>query len=342
MNRQDHTDKSGEKAALFIAIALTAIWVIGIAAIYYLYPEVARQISYDQSLTALVSVGLFLPLILIWVAALLSRSMAAMRGEMYMLRKSVERMDKMLRVQIVDETENRDRWIQSQLAQITAHTKKTNLNVAAVVEKMSEGQGETTAPRNTTALPKKPFILTDAAQANLPLPRDTKKPSAPITIRELIKALNFPNDAKDAEGLRVLQRAISDRTTSKLLQSAQDVLTMLSEDGIFMDDLRVQHPEASAWRSFAKGARGSEVAALGLVRDRTALTLSKTRLKSDVAFRAKVHGFLTQFDHILTEFEETAKDSELVEMGKTRSAIAFMLLGRVSGAFDARYIPKDA
>ena len=342
MNWQDHTDKSSEKAALFIAIALTAIWVIGIAAIYYLYPEVARQISYDQSLTALVSVGLFLPLILIWVAALLSRSMAAMRSETHMLRKSIERMDEMLRVQIVDETENRDRWIQSQLAQITANTKKTNLNVAAVVEKISEGQGETTAPRNTTALPKKPFILTDAAQADLPLPGDTKKPSAPITIRELIKALNFPNDAKDTEGFRVLQRAFSDRTTSKLLQSAQDILTMLSEDGIFMDDLRVERPEASAWRSFAKGARGSEVAALGLVRDRTALTLSKTRLKSDVAFRTKVHGFLTQFDHILTEFEETAKDSELVEMGKTRSAIAFMLLGRVSGAFDARYIPKDA
>ena len=109
-----------------------------------------------------------------------------------------------------------------------------------------------------------------------------------------------------------------------------------------MDDLRVAQPEASAWRSFAKGARGSEVAALGMVRDRTALTLSKTRLKSDAAFREKVHGFLTQFDHILSEFEETAKDSELAEMGKTRSAIAFMLLGRVSGAFDARYIPKDA
>lgn len=342
MNRQDHTDKSSENAALVTAIALTAIWIIGIAAIFYLYPDVARQISLDQSLTALVAVGLFLPLILIWIAALLSRSMAAMQNEAKTLRKSVERIDEMLRVQIVDETETRDRWIQSQLAQITAHTKKTSLDLTALVEKISEGRlGETTAPRNTTALPKKPFILTDAAQADLPLPRDVKKPSAPITIRELIKALNFPDNAKDAEGFRVLQRAFSDRTTSKLLRSAQDVLTMLSEDGIFMDDLRVEWPEASAWRSFAKGARGSEVAALGMVRDRTALTISKTRLKSDVAFRAKVHGFLTQFDHILTEFEETAENSELVEMGKTRSAIAFMLLGRVSGAFDARYIPKD-
>ena len=116
---------------------------------------------------------------------------------------------------------------------------------------------------------------------------------------------------------------------------------MLSEDGIYMDDLRVNRPEASTWRNFANGARGNEVAALGMVRDRTALMLSQTRLKNDTAFREKVHIFLTQFDNILAEFAETAKDSELAEMGKTRSATAFMLLGRVSGAFDARYIPKE-
>ena len=79
-----------------------------------------------------------------------------------------------------------------------------------------------------------------------------------------------------------------------------------------------------------------DVAALGMVRDRTALTLSRTRLKNDTAFREKALRFLTQFDNIISEFEITAEDGELTEMGKTRSATAFMLLGRVSGAFDAR------
>ncbi len=336
MNRQDHIDKSSEKAALIIAIFLTLIWVGGIATIYYLYPDVARQISYDQSLSALVAVGLFLPLILIWIAALLSRSLSGMHHETKVLRKSIERMDEMLKIQIVEESETRDRWIQSQLAQITAHMKKTSSDVADVAKTISESQGKITAPRNTTALPNKPFILTNEAQADLPLPSHTRKLDTPITIRELIKALNFPDNAKDTEGFRILQRAFSDRTTSKLLQSAQDVLTMLSEDGIYMDDLRIEQPEASAWRSFAKGARGKDVAALGMVRDRTALTLSRTRLKNDTAFREKALRFLTQFDNIISEFEITAEDGELTEMGKTRSAIAFMLLGRVSGAFDAR------
>lgn len=336
MNRQAHIEGSSEKAALAIAIALTAIWIAGIATIYYLYPAVIGQINHDQSLSALVAVGLFLPLILIWIAALLTRSLSAMRHETKALRKSVERMDDMLKIQVIEETETRDRWIQSQLAQITAQTKKTNDDLVYMAKNMSENHGETLTPRNTTALPKKPFILTNEDQANLPLPDEADKPNIPVTIRELIKALNFPDDAKDTEGFRALQRAFSDHTTSKLLQSAQDVLTMLSEDGIYMDDLRVEHPAPSAWRSFANGARGKEVAALGMVRDRTALTISKTRLKNDATFRESVHGFLTQFDSILSEFEVTAKDGELIEMGKTRSATAFMLLGRVSGAFDAR------
>jgi hypothetical protein len=336
MNMHSKSEKSTEKAALFIAIALTVIWIVGIAAIFIIYPDVAREISYDQNLTALVAVGLFLPLALIWMAALLARSLSAMRHEATDLRKSVERMRQTLDVRVGEDIETRDKWIQSQLAEISALTKQTDTRVSVLTQKTLEDRGKTPPLRNTVALFKNLTVLADEAQADLPLPNDDKISNAPITIRELIKALNFPDDANDTEGFRVLRRAFNDHTTSKLLRSAQDVLTMLSEDGIFTDDLRVEKPAASAWRSFAKGARGKDVAALGMVRDRTALSLSNTRLKNDVAFRETVHIFLTQFDAILSEFEETAEDNELTEMGKTRSAIAFMLLGRVSGAFNER------
>lgn len=336
MNIQKKPEVNNDKAAVFIAITLTTIWVIGIAIIYFMYPEVIRKISYDQNLSALVSVGLFLPLILIWMAALLSRSLTTMRNETRMLHQSVERMRKTIEVQVGEEAETRDRWIQSQLAQITAHTKQTDAHLSTLAKSYAAQTGEPPAPRNTTALAKKSAVVLDEAQADLPLPNEPIASDALITIRELIKALNFPDNAKDTDGFRVLQRAFKDRTTSKLLYLSQEVLTMLSEDGIYMDELRVENPSASAWRSFANGERGKEVAALGMIRDRTALTLSNTRLKSDSVFREKVHGFLTQFDVILTEFEETAEDNELVEMGKTRSAIAFMLLGRISGAFSTR------
>ena len=336
MDTENNNDKDNEKAALYIAIILTTTWIFGIGIIFYLYPDSARQISYDQNLTALIAVGLFLPLILIWIAAVLSRSLSAMQNETVALRKSVEQMNKTLEVQIVEESETRDRWIQSQLAQITAHTKQTDSHVSELADKALEDRGKMRPPRNTTAMPGKSGLTKDTAQANLPLPDDKDTSDEPITIRELIKALNFPDNAKDTEGFRVLQRAFNDHNTSKLLHSAQDVLTMLSEDGIYMDDMRIDKPAPSAWRSFAKGARGKEIAGLGMVRDRTALALATTRLKNDSKFRETVHGFLTQFDTILTEFERAAEDSELTQMGKTRSAVAFMLLGRISGAFDAR------
>jgi len=259
-----------------------------------------------------------------------------MRSEMTNLRKSIAHMDETLRIEIAEHAETRDRWIQSQLAQIVEHTRKTNSHVSVLVDETLAEHGRTLPPRETTALNKKTAPPVDEAQAPLPLPDDGKAPPSPITIRELIKALNFPDDVKDTDGFRVLQRALKDHTTAKLVHSAQTVLTMLSEDGIYMDDLRLEIPDTLAWRQFAKGARGKDVAALGMIRDRSAVTLTKTRLKNDAAFRETVHGFLKQFDTILAEFEKTAKDSELEEMGKTRSASAFMLLGRVSGAFDAR------
>ncbi|MFK5996849.1 MAG: hypothetical protein QM492_01940 [Rhodobacterales bacterium] len=330
------TNKNNEQTALIMAIVLSTIWLAGLATIFYFYPESARQISYDQSLSALIAVGLFLPLILIWIAALLARSLTSMRAEMANLRKSIARMDETLHIEIGEHAETRDRWIQSQLAQIVEHAKTTNSHVSVLVDETLAEQGRTPPPRETTALSQKTAPPVDEAQAALPLPDDGKAPGTPITIRELIKALNFPDDEKDTDGFRVLQRALKDHTTSKLVHSAQAVLTMLSEDGIYMDDLRLEKPDTSAWRQFAKGARGKDVAALGMIRDRTALTLTKTRLQNDTAFRETVHGFLKQFDTILAEFEKTAKDSELEEMGETRSASAFMLLGRVSGAFDAR------
>ena len=54
----------------------------------------------------------------------------------------------------------------------------------------------------------------------------------------------------------------------------------------------------------------------------------------DTIFRDSVHHFLRNFDHALCEFEKTASDQDLALMTDTRTARAFMLLGRVTGTFD--------
>ena len=40
------------------------------------------------------------------------------------------------------------------------------------------------------------------------------------------------------------------------------------------------------------------------------------------------------YEVITTEFEKNASDQEIAELTETRSARAFMLLGRVAGTFD--------
>ena len=58
------------------------------------------------------------------------------------------------------------------------------------------------------------------------------------------------------------------------------------------------------------------------------------RLKQDPIFRDSAHHFLRLFDKMVVEFDESATDSEISALSDTRTARAFMLLGRVAGTFD--------
>ncbi|MFC3118492.1 hypothetical protein ACFOHS_10540 [Jhaorihella thermophila] len=100
-----------------------------------------------------------------------------------------------------------------------------------------------------------------------------------------------------------------------------------------MDDLRPDMARPEIWRRFAQGARGREVAALGGIRDRSSLALTAGRMKQDPIFRDAAHHFLRRFDKTFTEFEQTATDAEITALADTRTARAFMLLGRVAGTF---------
>ena len=128
--------------------------------------------------------------------------------------------------------------------------------------------------------------------------------------------------------------ALEDRKTSRLIRAAQDVLTLLSQEGIYMDDLKPERCRPEIWRRFAAGERGRGIAGLGGVRDRSSLALTASRMREDPIFRDAAHHFLRSFDKTFAEFEANASDAELADMAETRTARAFMLLGRVTGTFD--------
>ncbi len=148
------------------------------------------------------------------------------------------------------------------------------------------------------------------------------------------QALNFPNDEHDTDGFAALRRALRDRTARRLVQASQDVLTLLSQDGIYMDDLRPDPVSAEMWRRFAGGERGKGMDRLGAIRDRSSLALAAGRMREDAIFRDAVHHFLRRFDEMLVTFEEHATDTDLLQLAETRTSRAFMLLARATGTFD--------
>lgn len=101
-----------------------------------------------------------------------------------------------------------------------------------------------------------------------------------------------------------------------------------------MDDMRPDLARPEIWRRFAGGERGRVIAALGGIRDRSSLALTAGRMKQDPIFRDAAHHFLRRFDQMFAQFEKTASDGEIQELAGTRTARAFMLLGRVAGIFD--------
>ena len=125
-----------------------------------------------------------------------------------------------------------------------------------------------------------------------------------------------------------------DRTAAKLIRAAQDVLTLLGQEGIYMDDLKPDRARPELWRRFAQGERGRGVAALGGVRDRSSLALTAGRMREDTIFRDAAHHFMRTFDKTLQQFEKEASDADLAALSDTRTARAFMLFGRVAGVFD--------
>jgi hypothetical protein len=317
-----------------IALALTIFWLLACVLYIIGVPNALAQATSNILTLMITFIAMFFPAIVIWTVAYVSNSVRVMRAETNVLRSSMEQIKEVLSEKpTVDDA--RDTRLQEQLSEIAALTQQTDNRLNELAAKTLANIGETVSARTTTAaLAEKPTPPTDTNQTTLPLHTPTGPERMPISVSEFIKALNFPENAEDREGFRVLRRAFEERELGKLLQASQDVLTLLSQDGIYMDDLNPDKPLPAVWRRFAQGQRGLTVSALGGIRDRSALTLSKTRLKNDPVFRDAAHHFLRKFDQILVEFEKSAEDNELIEMSQTRTARAFMLIGRVAGSFD--------
>lgn len=316
-------------AADVIAILLCVIWLAGVAAYFVTLPP--AQTEATTSGTILMALAIFLPIALIWVGASVVKTGRMMRAESARLQASIEAMHTAYVAQSQTAPMVLQPAVEQKLDAIAASQKQTEAAMAIFVSSRER--------RLAQQPPEQPALIATAdpeaeAQPALALGTPVEALAPALSVDDFIGALNFPENENDAAGFSQLRRALTDPSSGRLVRASQDVLTLLSQDGVYMDDLFPDRSRPALWRKFAEGQRGVEISGIGGIHDRSALALAAGRTRADPVFRDAVHHFLRQFDKTFAKFAEHASDDDIVRLSGTRTARAFMLLGRVAGTFD--------
>ena len=333
-------NEADEASGLELILAIGSVfWVLLAGQLFWLLPMQTGQ-GVTVSSIALAILAVFVPLGLVWIAILTSRSARIVKAETERLQNAVNAMRQTYVQQQQSGVMEITPGFERKLEEIAAAQRSTDAKLARFtsirpdLEKASAEERSALGTSQQEAAVAQATAADPQSQASLELGTPADMIGPPLSVADFIKAMNFPDDPDDKDGFRALRRALQDRNASKLVQAAEDVLTLLSQDGIYMDDLQPDRARPEIWRRFAKGERGKSIAILGGIRDRSSLALSSGRMRQDTIFRDSVHHFLRMFDHTFSEFEKSASDLEIVALTDTRSARAFMLLGRVTGTFD--------
>ncbi len=331
LSRPPHdSGASGMRLSQITAIVLSITWLLAVV----LYLTFGTPSDGQGTIGLIMTLLLVsLPLALIWVTVTTLGSIRDLRAEASRLQASVDamRLAYVAGQQASGQAAAKpsvemklDEIVASQKIAETALASFTSRRDTALTVPSADGKAALAAPRAAFGDDEPGLALGTPAE-------DLR---APLSIPDFISALQFPESADDREGFRALRRALEDRTVAKLIRAAQDVLTLLSQEGIYMDDLSPDRARPEIWRRFANGERGRAIAGLGGVRDRSSLALTASRMREDTVFRDAGHHFLRTFDKTFAEFEKNASDADLADMAETRTARAFMLFGRVTGTFD--------
>lgn len=318
------------RASEIVAGLLSVIWVVSVLAYILVSPPGDDVRTLGLVMTLLI---VFLPLALIWVAVITLRSVRDLRAEAARLQAAVDAM----RASYVQTSSQMQAAalkpsVEKKLDEIAAAAKQAETVLATFSSRRDTALSVPSADRKAAlAVPK---TDPEAEEPRLALGTPAEEMRPPLSVADFIRALNFPETPEDKEGFRALRLALEDRSVAKLIRAAQDVLTLLSQEGIYMDDLKPEMARPDVWRRFAAGERGRTIAALGGIRDRSSLALTAARMREDTIFRDAAHHFLRTFDRTFAIFEKNASDAELADLADTRTARAFMLFGRVAGVFD--------
>ena len=329
-NRADHNDvlDPADKIAIFLSV----FWLV-MCLFFFAFLGLGGQDELGPLKFLVIVLALLLPVALIWIASIATKSARIMREESERLQASMDAMRQVYITQAQMAATTMGPNVERKIDEIVRGQQRTESAFAQVASTRVETQ-PSPARRAALGTPGAAPELPIESQPDLALGTSQADSGTPVSTADFISAMNFPETAEDREGFEALRRALSDRRAANLITASQDVLTLLSQDGIYMDDLAPDRAHPDLWRRFAIGERGGAVSALGGIRDRSSIALSAARMRQDSIFRDTTHHFLRTFDKTLAEIADDLSDQELIAAADTRTARAFMLLGRVAGMFD--------
>ncbi|AUH32741.1 hypothetical protein [Paracoccus tegillarcae] len=296
----------GSDEAVVIGAVLTAIWLLMAGSFWLFGPDVATPLSGLMQLFSVMAV--LGPIVLIWLAVAIAGAIASLRSEAADLRLRLGQM--------------RD-----------AGGGRIGATTAAAQPAVPAQPRPQSAPAPRPQPMPQPVPRSAATDGRQTAMRFDAPASVTVAPDDLIRALNFPEGPDDVETIAALRAVLRDHDNSRVIRSAQDVVTLLSENGLYMDHLSTQPPRPELWRRFAEGERGAQMQQMGTIEDQQALDLTLAMLKGDEIFRDSAHHFLRHFDLMLTRVGTSLDDDQLQLLAETRSARAFMLLGRVANVF---------
>ena len=316
-----------------VALVVSVIWV-GLCLIFLAFVGLGDAEVLGPLRFLIVVLAIVLPIALIWIGAIAVKGARVMREESERLQASIDAMRQIYITQAQMAATTMGPNVERKIDEIVKGQKRAESALAHFATSR-EMAAESDHTRPMTAAPRpSPAEQPTEEQPDLALGTPAEAFGTPVSTADFINAMNFPETADDRAGFDALRRALADRRAARLITASQDVLTLLSQDGIYMDDLAPDRARPEIWRRFASGERGRTVAALGGIRDRSSLALSAARMRQDSIFRDTSHHFLRTYDKTLAQIAERLSDQDLIELADTRTSRAFMLLGRVAGIFD--------
>lgn len=298
----------GQDRLVRIGGVVTGIWlVIVLISSVFGYEDGGRSLA--QRLVALT--GVLMPVALIWLAVWIAKALDELRAEAAHLR-----------AQLAIARAGADAALPD------APQREATRPVEKAAEKAAEKPAARPASPAAARPAPRPAAVADGRQASLGLDAPALPDLEPY---ELVAALNFPDGPDDHVAIAALRKALARPELARLIRAAQDVVTLLAAQGVFMDDMRAEALHPALWRRFAHGARGAEVVDLSLDSDEASLQTAAAMLRWDEVFRDVAHHFLRHFDRVMTRAADEFDDQAMAALSDTRSGRAFTLLAQVTG-----------